>query len=43
MRALRDIAIMGPEIEKQKELLAEFARNNADLELEYKVMIALNV
>ena len=28
---------MAPEMEKQKELLAEFARNNADLELEYKV------
>ena len=37
MTAIRDITILTPEIEKQKELLAEFARNNADLEQEYKV------
>ena len=43
MGAFRDIAVMGPEIEKQKELLAEFARNNTDLELEYKVMNILNI
>jgi hypothetical protein len=34
---MRDLELMAPEMEKQKELLAEFARNNADLELEYKV------
>ena len=34
---MRDLEVMAPEMEKQKELLAEFARNNADLELEYKV------
>ena len=33
---MRDLALMAPEIEKQKELLAEFARNNVDLEIEYK-------
>ena len=34
---LRDVSLIRPEIETQKELLAEFARNNAELELEYKV------
>ena len=34
MGAYRDIAVMGPEIKKQKELLEEFARNHANLELE---------
>ena len=43
MGAFREIAVMGPEIEKQKELLAEFARNNTDLELEYKVINVLNI
>ena len=38
MGAYRDIAVMGPEIKKQKELLEEFARNHANLELEYKVI-----
>lgn len=36
-KTLRDLASLAPEIQQQKDLLTEFAKNNSDLEQEYKV------